>query len=124
MNKDQNKSKDTGLAFVLILLIISRFTSDNNWLSAAIVLLILAMAAPVVFKPLAVLWFGLSNVLGRMMSAVILTLLFYSILMPIAFVRRILGADRLNLNGWKKEKSTAFILREHLFRPDDLEKPF
>jgi hypothetical protein len=82
------------------------------------------MTIPVIFKPLAVIWFGLSNKLGFIITNLILTILFFLIVTPVAIVRRTFGADPLLLKEWKSENRSIFKVRDHLFNSNDLFKPY
>ena len=124
MLKPGNRPKDTGMAAVLILLLITWFTSNITWVIPAIVALILTMTVPVVFKPLSVLWFGLANMLGHVVSTVILSVLFFAVVMPIGLIRKFGGADALRLKKWGNGDASAFVVREHLYTAEDLEKPY
>jgi len=119
-----NKPKDTGLAAVLILLLVTWFTANIAWVIPAIVVLILTMTVPVVFKPLSVVWFGFANMLGQVVSTLILTILFLLVLMPIGLIRKMGGADALGLKKWGNGDASAFVVREHLYTAEDLEKPY
>ena len=124
MKPVDNKPQDTGLAAVLILLLAAWFTANITWVIPAIVVLILTMTIPVVFKPLAIVWFGLANVLGHIVSTVILSILFFLVLMPVGVIRRIGGADALGLKKWPGKDDSAFVIREHRYTAEDLEKPY
>jgi len=124
MMEQDNRPRDTGMAAVLILLLISWFAADITWVIPAIVVLILTMTIPVVFKPLSVLWFGLANVLGHIVSTLILSILFFVVLMPIGLTRKMGGADALRLKEWRNGDDSAFVVREHLYTAEDLEKPY
>jgi hypothetical protein len=73
---------------------------------------------------LAVVWFGLSHLLGTAASKVLLTLVFFLVLCPIGFARRLMGIDSLNLKGWKQGTQSVFRHRTHWFTGKHLEKPF
>ena len=118
------QAQETGMAMVLLCLIVHLFWESPVLLPLAIVLQVLMMTIPVVFKPLAVIWFGLSNKLGFIITNVILMILFFAIVTPVALVRRALGADPLLLKKWKREKRSIFKKRDHLFQADDLFKPY
>lgn len=120
--KDQ--AKDTGMAFTLILLLINFWHPDQRLLGGAVLLVLITMAWPTLLKPLAVLWFGLSHLLGTVLSKVLLTLVFFGVVCPVAFARRLMGIDSLNLKGWKQGKQSVFRDRAHRFSGDDLEKPY
>jgi polyferredoxin len=120
----QNRAKDTGLAVTLIFLLITWLTSNITWVMPAIISLVLAMTVPAVFTHLSIVWFGLANVIGQVVSTIILTILFFSVLMPIGIFRRICGFDSLSLKKWKNSDPTVFDVRDRTFCTDDLEKPY
>ena len=43
---------------------------------------------------------------------------------PMALVRRALGKDPLRLKEWKRSGDSVFKTRDHLFQPDDIDKPY
>jgi hypothetical protein len=127
MTKQQNKkdrARDTGLALTLILILWAIFANDLRPVIPAALTLLMSMAVPIVFSPLAPVWFGLSEAIGTVMSRVILSILFYGLLLPLGFTRRILGADPLSLKNWKSGKDSVFVNRDLKFKADDLKKPF
>lgn len=114
---------DTGMALTLILLLVTYFSKNNGFVTPAILFLVLTMTWPAIFKPLAVLWFGLSRLLGSVVSKVILTLVFVVVVIPIGFIRKVAGADAMRLKEWKKEQ-TVFVERNHTYVAQDLERPY
>ena len=98
----RDRSRDTGLALVLLLLIAHLGdAAGDGFTTAALVVLVVTMTAPLVFRPLSVVWFGFSHVLGTVMSKVLLAVVFYLIVTPIGVVRRLLGHDSLRLRAFK-----------------------
>lgn len=118
------QSKDAGLALVLISLILAITISTYYFLPLGICLLVITMTAPDLFRPFAKFWFGFSHVLGSIVSRVLLTLLFYIMVMPVGLIRRALGKDAMQLMKWKKGKTSVFHDRDHLFSRQDLEHPY
>jgi hypothetical protein len=118
------RSRDTGLALVLLLLIAHLTTKRDAFATAAMAVLVIAMTAPRVFRPAAVVWFGLSHVLGTVMSKVLLGAVFYLIVTPVGLVRRWLGHDSLRLRAFKAGDASVMHTRQHVFTPGDLEKPY
>jgi hypothetical protein len=118
------QARDTGMAMVLICLLLGYWNKFSHFLPAAIVLLIVTMAWPKLFKPLAVLWFGLSHFLGNIVSRVILTTLFFLLVTPIGLIRRLLGADPLQLKKWKHGRDSVFAVREGPIQGKDLANPY
>ena len=76
------------------------------------------------FQTIGFLWLGLSNLLGRIVSKILLTLIFFLIATPIALIRRVCGADSMKRKAWKREHSSVFSKRGHLYSAEDLEKPY
>lgn len=118
------QARDTGMAMVLICLLLAYWGARPRMVLLAIVLLLVTMVWPQVFRPLAGLWFGLSHLLGAIVSRVILTLLFFFLVTPVGLVRRWAGADSLQLKKWKKDRSSVFIERKGKILPEDLLHPY
>jgi len=118
------QAKDTGLALALLCLLIIQVRHTYKLVPLAIVLLIITMAWPRAFQPLAGLWFGLAHLLGTVMSKVILSVLFFVLVTPIGLIRRLLGADSLQLKKWKKSQDSVFLVRADLVNKKDLQTPY
>jgi uncharacterized membrane protein len=119
-----DQARDTGMALTLLCLLIVQFKHAYRLVPLAIILLIITMAWPRAFQPLAGLWFGLSHVLGNVMSKVILTIVFFFIVTPIGLVRRLMGADSLQLKKFKKDQDSVFLVRAELIDKTHLHKPY
>ncbi len=118
------QAKDTGMAMVLICLLLGYFGKFPKFLGVSIVLLLLTMAWPKAFKPLAGLWFGLSHVMGNVVSKIILTLAFFLVVTPIGLIRRWMGADSLQLKKWKQGSDSVFVKRQGAVQDKDLLQPY
>lgn len=118
------QAKDTGLAMVLILLLLAHFGKFHASLLPAIVVLVITMTWPALFAPLSKLWFGLSHLLGGVVSKFLLTIVFFLVATPIAFLRRLGGADAMRRKAWRDGSETAFVERGHEFSRKDLETPY
>jgi hypothetical protein len=122
MTKDQ--SRDTGMAMVLLVLIFYIKTRRDGYLWAAIILHVVNMTVPRLYAPVAVLWLGLSHVLGTVMSKILLSILFFGLVTPIGLLRRLFGKDSLKLNAFKASQESAMLVKNHLFVGSDIEKPY
>jgi multisubunit Na+/H+ antiporter MnhG subunit len=120
----EKQSADTGMAMVLICLLISFFGNIKTASAIAIVLLILNMTLPKIFVPLAKIWIGFAIIVGNVVSRILLTLVFYVLVTPVGLIRRVLGADAMQLKKWKKGNASVFRERNHLFNSADIEKPY
>lgn len=116
--------KDSGLALVLICLVCFLVWQRSILVLLAIAFLVVAMTYPPVFKPFARFWFAFSTALGTVMSKIILTVLFYGLVLPVGLMRRALGKDAMQVASWKKGKGSVFRVRDHRFTADDLEHPY
>jgi hypothetical protein len=120
----KEQSKDTGMAVVLLLLIGALATHKTGYITAAVVVHVVSMAVPQVFRPVAVIWFGLSHLLGAVMSKVVLGVVFFLVVTPIGVIRRMMGHDALQLRTFKGSRSSVMAVRNHTYTPSDLEHPY
>ena len=119
-----DQCKDTGLALILIALLIVWAHRSFSLVAPAIVVLILTMAAPKLLSPLARLWFGLSHYLGQAASTILLSIVFFGVVTPIGLIRKFSGKDAMGLGQWRAGRQSTLIQRDHTFTAADLEKPF
>lgn len=68
------------------------------------------------------LWWKIAQVLGWINTRILLTLVFYLLLLPISMLFKLFSKDPLNIN-WKKTAS-SFEIRDHTYVADDLENPW
>ena len=115
---------ETALILAMTILIIAWVYKEWSLILPAVVVLFLSLLFPVIFYPLAFLWFGLSKVLGYISSHILLTLAFFMLVIPIGMIRKWMGKDSLLLKKFKKESSSVFKTRDHFFDLDDLTNPF
>ncbi len=120
----KEQAKDTGMAMVLICLLVGVIGQRQQLVTLAIPLLLLNMIWPSAYKPVAKLWLGLSHLLGTVMSKLILSILFFVLVTPVGLLRRVLGRDTLQLKKWKKDHSSVFRIREHTYTSEDIRQPF
>lgn len=118
------KCKDSGLALTLISLLCYQAWKLEILLLLAIIFLLVAMTYPLIFKPFAKIWFALSTALGTIVSKIVLTVLFFGLVLPFGLARRLSGKDSMKLKSWKKGVASVFRVREHSFTAKDLEHPY
>jgi Saxitoxin biosynthesis operon protein SxtJ len=122
ITKDQ--SRDTGMAMVLLLLILFVSRKREGYLFAALGLHVLNMIVPQIFRPVAVLWLWLSHVLGTVSSKVMLSIIFFGVVTPMGLLRRLLGRDSLKLHAFKAGEESVLVVRNHTFSAGDLKRPY
>ena len=77
-----------------------------------------------ILKPFSYLWFGLSIILGNFMSKLIVSFVFFSIIIPVGFIIRLFKHNAFFLNEFKNNKESMFIKRNHVFELNDIIHPF
>ena len=96
-------NKSFGIVFFIVFLLIAIYPLINNgelriWsLIIAIIFLILGLINSKVLTPLNKLWFKFGLLLGKVISPLIMGIIFFFVVTPIAFIMRIIGKDLLNL---------------------------
>jgi len=68
------------------------------------------------------LWWKIAHVLGWINTRILLTIVFYVVLLPFAMLYQLFSKDPLALK-WNKSGS-SFINRDHQYLPEDLENPW
>lgn len=115
---------DTGMALTLVALLLGLFNRWDGWYPLAVGLLLVTMIFPVVWKPAAVVWFGLAEILSAVSSRIILTLLFALLVVPVGVWRRWRGHDPLDLHSLVRDEGSLLKAREHTWEATDLDKPY
>lgn len=115
---------DSGLALVLISLIVFLITKNIYAIYFATGFTVVCMTVPIVFKPFAKLWFGLSHFIGTFLSKIILSIVFYTVITPVALLRQVMGKDSLMLKKFKKGTDSVFVERNHTYKSEDILKPY
>ena len=89
-----------------------------------IVLILAGLITPIILKPLNKAWMTLAILMGWVMTRVILTILFYIVLTPTAFIARLFKKNFLDLRI-DKSRDTYWVIREKRnLNPEDYEKQF
>ena len=96
-------NKNFGIVFFVVFLLISLYPLLNNediriWsLIICFIFLILGILNSKILSPLNKLWFKFGIFLGKVISPVIMGIIFFLVVTPIGLVMRLLGKDVLNL---------------------------
>ena len=96
-------NKSFGIVFFIVFLLIAIYPLINNdelriWsLVVSIIFLILGLINSKVLTPLNKLWFKFGLLLGKVVSPLIMGIIFFFVVTPTAFIMRIIGKDILNL---------------------------
>ena len=120
----KKQASDTGMAMVLILLLIGLLSGNTLYYKIAIPVLVMNMTVPMFFYPLAIVWLGFSQILGTVVSKIILTIVYIVMVIPLGLFRRLMGKDNLQLSKFKKDTGSVLKTRNFVFSSKDIEKPF
>ena len=122
ITKDQ--SRDTGMAMVLLLLLVFLSRKKEGYLFLAMALHVLNMVVPQIYRPVAVLWLGFSDLLGAVMPKILLAVVFFTVVTPIGLLRKMMGKDSLKLRAFHGGQDSVMLERNHVFVGRDMEKPY
>ena len=120
----KKEATDTGMAMALISLLLGYFTKNIIYYKLTIPILVINMAFPMFYYPFAMVWLGLTNLLGIVVSRILISIVYILFLLPVGVIRRAMGKDSLNLTGFKKGKDSVMINRDIEFTANDIKNPF
>ena len=115
------------IGFILLIIGVFLFVREKElfifFFSIGSILIILGGIAPVMLKPFYKVWMIFAFIIGWIMTRVILSILFFSIITIIGIFTRLLGKDFLNLN-LKNQKSYWNSRNREYELNQDYEKQF
>ena len=105
-----SSNRSFGIVFFVVFLIIALYPliNDGNlriWsLIISLIFLALGLINSIILTPLNIIWFKFGLFLGKIVSPLIMGIIFFFVVTPTAFIMRIIGKDLLNLKI-NKDKS-------------------
>ena len=109
--KPQNSNKSFGLLFFIVFLIIGLWPLKNGdnlniyFIAISITFLILGLINSKLLSPLNKIWIKLGEVLGIIISPIVMFLVYFIILTPVSLIVRLFGKDLLGVKFLKKNDS-------------------
>jgi hypothetical protein len=116
MSKEKNL--EAILVICLALIVFYLILDIRILLLISVILGLASLFIPFVAKWVAKAWYGLSHVMGFVMSKVILSIIFFIFLYPMALIARAGGKLSVRL---KKAPDSYWTLRNHSYKKEDLE---
>ena len=98
-----SSNKSFGIVFFILFLIIAIYPLTNNndlntWaLIISFIFLILGLINSIFLTPLNIIWFKFGIFLGKIVSPVIMGIIYFFLVTPTGLIMKILGKDLLNL---------------------------
>jgi len=121
---EKKQTVEFGIVAILVVCVFAFWLNTKFLILTAIILCLLTLSVPVIFYPFAVLWFGLSSILSRIASAILLGLVFFLIVTPMGQIRKLFGKDTLRLKQFKKGTRSVMTSRDHTFTAADMADSF
>ena len=115
--KPQNSNKSFGLLFFIVFLIIGLWPLKNGdslniyFIAISITFLILGLINSKLLSPLNKIWIKLGEILGIIISPIVMFLVYFIVLTPVSLIVRLFGKDLLGLKFFKKN-DTYWIKRK------------
>lgn len=85
------------------------------------VLLVWALAAPATLRPVYLVWMTIGQVLGWINTRIIMTIMYYLLIVPVGLLRRMAGKDPMAKTRAPEEQSyrkpSAALDKKHVERP-------
>ena len=105
-----SSNRSFGIVFFIVFLLIALYPLTYNeeirvWsVIISLIFLVLGLLNSKILTPLNKLWFKFGILLGKIVSPLIMGIIFFLVVTPIGFIMRLLGKDVLNLK-YNKNKS-------------------
>ena len=113
----REKTLETLLVLTGALVLAFWITNKKIYLLLALSLVLIGIGSPFLTQKISWLWLKLSEGIGYVMSKVILTIVFFVFLIPLALLSRVFKKDTLSLN---KKATSYYSNRDHLYSDKDL----
>jgi hypothetical protein len=115
------REKDTIITIVVGCILLERIFAIPGLLVAAIIIGVIGITSDKLTHWIHRAWFFLADMLGFVMSKVILGTLFFVVLLPVAFVSKIFRKDVLMT---RRGYPSYFVEKNIVFEPKDLKNPW
>ena len=106
-----SSDRSFGIVFLLVFLAIGIWmvlgSHSEGWLflAGSVILFVVTLARPSILGPLNRAWFKFGLLLGQVVNPLILGVVFFLVITPMAVIRRLLGKDSLHLKSKSDLKS-------------------
>jgi hypothetical protein len=112
--------REFGMLLVLVTSLIAFYYGKNNLIFVVFILALLTLILPMVFYPFALIWFGFSKIMGKISTGILLGLVFFIVVIPVGWIRRMMHLDGLKIKQFRKTRDSVLVNREHIYIDKDL----
>jgi len=114
--------KHTSLVVIAIGFAVLYFLFHKNWLLIPIAVCLVGFLLAPLGDFIHLTWMQLAKVLGYINSRILLSVIFFVFLTPIALLMRLLGKTQFVKKP--RIQQSLFVTRNHLYKSQDLQNPF
>lgn len=114
------KSLETMSVLALASIIFGLIFRQNSLLYMAASFLFIGLFLKALSARISQIWLRFALIIGEINSKILLSLIFFLFLTPISFLYRLAKGDVMNLKHTKS--GSLWHERNHLYKPDDLDK--
>lgn len=112
------KSLETLLVLTGALIIVFWISPKKIYLLIALLFILIGIASPYISDKISWAWLKFAELIGAVMSKVMLSVIYYIFLVPIALIYRLTQKNPLFL---KRHKDSYYIERNKQYTPKDIE---
>jgi hypothetical protein len=123
-NNQLPSNKKFGCFFSFVFALLSIFAYAKGWSEIAIIalglsvtLLSCVVVAPQILDPLNRFWYGLGLILGKIVSPLVLGIIFFVLITPTSLIMRLFGRDELRMK--KRSVDSYWVKRSPPGPPSD-----
>lgn len=117
----QINSGRTILTIVVGFLMLFLFFEKNWMIYAALAIGVLSLVSIFMSDWIVKIWYGIARILGFVNSRILLSVIYYIILLPLSLVNKLSTKQAVILN---KGLKSYFVERNHRYIKEDFEKPW
>ncbi|MBL7928547.1 MAG: hypothetical protein JNL47_03595 [Bacteroidia bacterium] len=117
---DKSKKTEAILVIVAGLIIFHLIFKLKVLLTVALAVAVLSLMSDFIRDKIVWLWMKLAEVLGYINGKILLSLIFFLILTPVAFIFKLTGKDPMQRKR-RKQSHSFYIERNHTYTKEDLE---
>jgi ABC-type multidrug transport system fused ATPase/permease subunit len=118
--KESNKAKSLETLLVLVgaLIVVFWVSPKKIYLLIALIFILIGVVSPVLSAKISWVWMKFAELIGAVMSKIILSVVYFVFLVPIALIYRLTQKNPLFL---KRRNDTYYIDRNKQYSPKDIE---
>ncbi len=119
MNDNKIKSLETLFVLTGAFIIVYWISPKKIYLLIALIFILIGVVSPYLSSKISWIWLKFAELLGGVMSKIILSIVYFIFLVPIALLYRLTTKNHLFL---KRKKGSYYVERNKQYSPGDIKK--